>query len=168
MRHRVLAAVPDSHPSRAEALTLACRLMEQGQWDATVGAAAGDRVPAARPGSRYAADAELAVSLFHATLTAVRRKDKMARRSPVARRRRPIWRGRRRRHFWSWPRRRRAGPVAAAPWNARPHAAVDLVVIAVAQPCAACGEELVAGARFCEACGGGCHRRGTHRKPFCE
>jgi tetratricopeptide (TPR) repeat protein len=70
---RVLVAVPDSHPSRAEALTLACRLMERGPYDEVVAVAAGDHVRAGRPGARAPAEAELAASLFRAALAALGR-----------------------------------------------------------------------------------------------
>ena len=70
---RVLAAVPESHPSRAEALTLACRAMEQGNYDDVVAAAAGERLLAGGPGARGAAEAELAAALFAAAGAALRR-----------------------------------------------------------------------------------------------
>jgi serine/threonine-protein kinase PknG len=74
---RVLTAVPDSHPSRAEALTMACRTMEQAGFDPMVADAVADRLRAA--GSpRSAADAELAVRLYQAALAALRRGEPLS------------------------------------------------------------------------------------------
>lgn len=72
---RVLSAVPESHPSRDEALTLASHIMERGEWDETVATAAGDRVHAGTPGSRTATEAELAVALYSAALAGLGRGD---------------------------------------------------------------------------------------------
>ncbi|MGH9211558.1 MAG: protein kinase domain-containing protein [Acidimicrobiales bacterium] len=71
---RVLTAVPPTHLSRAEALTLACRAMQQGGFDERVAAAATERLRAAQ-GDRSAAEAELAVALYGAALTAVLRRE---------------------------------------------------------------------------------------------
>jgi serine/threonine-protein kinase PknG len=70
---RVLAAVPPTHPLRAEALMLACRTMEQGSYDQQVAAAAGERVRAVPAGSRDAAEAGLASALYTAALAALGR-----------------------------------------------------------------------------------------------
>jgi serine/threonine-protein kinase PknG len=70
---RVLTAVPPSHPLRAEALTLACRAMEQGNYDGDVAAAAGERVRAVPSGARNAAEAGLAAALYAAALAARQR-----------------------------------------------------------------------------------------------
>jgi serine/threonine-protein kinase PknG len=68
---RVLTAVPTAHPSRAEALTLACRAMQQGTYDERVATAAAERLRAANAGERTAAEAELAAALYGAALTAL-------------------------------------------------------------------------------------------------
>jgi serine/threonine-protein kinase PknG len=70
---RVLTAVPDQHPLRAEALTLACRRLERGPYDPGVAAAAAERVRATAPGARDAADAALAAALYAAALAALHR-----------------------------------------------------------------------------------------------
>ena len=70
---RVLTAVPPGHPLRTEALTRACRAMEEGRWDPAVAAAAGDAVRATPPDRRGAADAELAAALYTAALAALAR-----------------------------------------------------------------------------------------------
>jgi serine/threonine-protein kinase PknG len=74
---RVLVAVPDSHPLRAKALTLACRLMLDGGYDETVAAAAGDHLRGTRPGSRDIAEAELAATLYQAALAALARGEQV-------------------------------------------------------------------------------------------
>lgn len=74
---RVLTAVPTTHPLRAEALTLACRAMEQGSYDRDVAAAAGERVRATPAGSRNAADAALAAALYAAALAGLARGDQV-------------------------------------------------------------------------------------------
>ncbi|HEY2997041.1 MAG TPA: serine/threonine protein kinase [Acidimicrobiales bacterium] len=70
---RVLTAVPESHPLRAEALTWACRAMTEAGFDPAVAAAAGIHVRTTRPGQRGAADAELAATLYGAALDALGR-----------------------------------------------------------------------------------------------
>ena len=74
---RVLVAVPDSHPLRAKALTLACRLMLDGGYDETVAAAASDHLRGTRPGSRDIAEAELAATLYEAALAALARGEQV-------------------------------------------------------------------------------------------
>jgi serine/threonine-protein kinase PknG len=74
---RVLTAVPTTHPLRAEALTLACRAMEQGSYDTAVATAAGERVRSVPAGSRNAADAGLAAALYAAALAALARGDQV-------------------------------------------------------------------------------------------
>jgi serine/threonine-protein kinase PknG len=74
---RVLAAVPSTHPLRSEALTMACRVMEQGSYDSVVAAAAGERVRAVPPGARNAAEAGLAAALYSAALAALQRGEKI-------------------------------------------------------------------------------------------
>jgi len=68
---RVLTAVPPAHPMRAEALTLACRAMQQGTYDERVAATAGERLRTAQPGDRTAAEAELAAVLYGSALAAL-------------------------------------------------------------------------------------------------
>lgn len=68
---RVLTAVPPAHPSRAEALALACAAMGRGTYDERVAAAAGERLRAAKPGDRTAAEAELAAVLYSCALAAL-------------------------------------------------------------------------------------------------
>jgi serine/threonine-protein kinase PknG len=75
---RVLTAVPPAHPARAEALTLACRAMQQGSYDDRVATAAGERVRAATAGDRNAAEAELAAALYGAALIGVIRGEAVA------------------------------------------------------------------------------------------
>jgi serine/threonine-protein kinase PknG len=70
---RVLTAVPDSHPLRAQALTEACRAMEHGPYDPQVAAAAADHLRSGKSKHRGAADAELAVALYGSALAALRR-----------------------------------------------------------------------------------------------
>lgn len=75
---RVLTAVPDNHPSRAEALTLACRAMERGGYDAVVAAAASEHVQQAGRGAggrREAVESELAAALFTAAIAAIERRE---------------------------------------------------------------------------------------------
>jgi serine/threonine-protein kinase PknG len=74
---KVLTAVPPTHPLRAEALTLACRIMESGPYDAQVAAAAGERVRASASGGRSAAESELAAALFAAALAALARGEQV-------------------------------------------------------------------------------------------
>lgn len=74
---RVLTAVPQGHPLRPEALTLACRAMEAGAYDESVALAAGDRVRSRQPGARGPADAELAASLYRAALAALHRGEQV-------------------------------------------------------------------------------------------
>jgi serine/threonine-protein kinase PknG len=74
---RVLVAVPESHPLRARALTLACRLMAENGYDETVAAAAGDHLRGTRPGKRDIAEAELAATLYQAALAALARGEKI-------------------------------------------------------------------------------------------
>jgi serine/threonine-protein kinase PknG len=70
---KVLTAVPTLHPLRPEALTLACRTMERGNYDPQVAAAAGERVRATDPSTRTAAESELAAALYAAALAATGR-----------------------------------------------------------------------------------------------
>jgi hypothetical protein len=74
---QVLTAIPAGHPLRTEALTRACRAMEEGTWDPVVAAAAGDAVRAADDDSRGAADAELAAALYSAALAALARGEQV-------------------------------------------------------------------------------------------
>ncbi len=74
---RVLTAVPPLHPLRIEALTVACRTMAAGPYDPEVAAAAAERVRAAQPGARTAAEAELAAALFAAALAALTRGEQV-------------------------------------------------------------------------------------------
>ncbi len=74
---RVLTAVPATHPLRAEALTLACRAMEHGSYDAAVAAAAGERVRSVPSGTRSAAEAGLASALYAAALAAIGRGEQV-------------------------------------------------------------------------------------------
>jgi serine/threonine-protein kinase PknG len=67
---KVLTAVPESHPLRAEALTRACQIMATGSYDREVASAAGERVRSSRRGTRRLADAELAAALYGAALAA--------------------------------------------------------------------------------------------------
>jgi serine/threonine-protein kinase PknG len=73
---RVLTAVPPAHQSRAEALTLACGAMQRGPFDERVAAAATERLRAVQ-GDRSPAEAELAVALYGAALTAVLRRQQV-------------------------------------------------------------------------------------------
>jgi serine/threonine-protein kinase PknG len=75
---KVLTAVPSVHPLRAQALTLACRAMEDGPYDLEVAAAAAERVRADQPGMRDAAEAELAAALYTAALAALSRGEPVA------------------------------------------------------------------------------------------
>jgi hypothetical protein len=70
---RVLTAVPEGHPLRAQALTEASRAMEPGPYDPQVAAAAAAHLRSDRSGRRGAADAELAVALYGSALAALRR-----------------------------------------------------------------------------------------------
>jgi predicted Zn-dependent protease len=70
---RVLTAVPDSHPSRAEALTLACQAMRRGGYDGVVAEAASDHLVASGAGRRTAAGHQLAVALYQAAIAALER-----------------------------------------------------------------------------------------------
>jgi hypothetical protein len=74
---RVLVAVPESHPLRARALTLACRLMVDNGYDETVATAAGDHLRGSRPGKRDLAQAELAATLYQAALAALARDEQI-------------------------------------------------------------------------------------------
>jgi Protein kinase G tetratricopeptide repeat len=74
---RVLTAIPAGHPLRTEALTRACRAMEEGTWDPVVAAAAGEQVRAADDDTRGAADAELAAALYGAALAALARGEQV-------------------------------------------------------------------------------------------
>jgi serine/threonine-protein kinase PknG len=70
---RVLTTVPDTHPLRAEALTLACQAMHDHAYDRSVGDAARHRLEAVHGDGRTPADAELAVALYRAGLAALHR-----------------------------------------------------------------------------------------------
>ena len=74
---RVLVAVPDTHPLRARALTLACRLMVDSGFDETVATAAADHLRGTRPGARDIAEAELAATLYQAALAALARGEQL-------------------------------------------------------------------------------------------
>jgi serine/threonine-protein kinase PknG len=74
---QVLTAVPTTHPLRAEALTMACRIMEAGPYDPQVAAAAGEVVRTSASGGRTAAESELASALFAAALAALARGEQV-------------------------------------------------------------------------------------------
>ena len=74
---KVLTAVPTTHPLRADALTMACRAMEEGSYDLEVAAAAGDRVRSVPAGQRDASEAALAASLYSAALAGLGRGEQV-------------------------------------------------------------------------------------------
>jgi serine/threonine-protein kinase PknG len=74
---RSLMAVPEVHPLRYDALTMACRQIPDGCFDQEVASAAQAVLPR-DPESWYAREAELAAALFQMSLAARRRGDQGA------------------------------------------------------------------------------------------